>query len=118
MSYETDRHLEGIIEADELYHTAGQKGQAPQGGKKPLGRWARRRGKKRECGRGHDDKERPALIAWVSRQRSAVVQAVKDFTGKTVQKAADLAVQARSQLYTDFAGSYRALSDLGYITPF
>jgi hypothetical protein len=25
------------VEADDLYHTAGQKGQAKQGGKKPLG---------------------------------------------------------------------------------
>jgi transposase-like protein len=28
LSYETDRLLEGTIEADELYHTAGNKGQA------------------------------------------------------------------------------------------
>jgi hypothetical protein len=27
------RHLEGTVEADELYHTAGMKGQAKQGGK-------------------------------------------------------------------------------------
>ena len=34
LSYEMDRQLAGTIEADELYHTAGHKGQAPQGGKK------------------------------------------------------------------------------------
>jgi len=34
VSYETGRQLEGIIEADDLYHTAGQKGQAKRGGKK------------------------------------------------------------------------------------
>jgi transposase-like protein len=33
LSYETDRHLEGTIEADELYHTAGNKGQAKKGAK-------------------------------------------------------------------------------------
>jgi transposase len=38
-----------------------------------------------------------------------VVQAVKDFTVKTVQQAADIAVQAGSRLYTDSASSYRAL---------
>jgi len=70
-------------------HTAGKKGQAPQGGKKALGRRLRGRGKKREPGRGHDDKDWPAIIAWVSRQGSVVVQGVKDFTVKTVQKAAD-----------------------------
>ena len=116
LSYETDRHLEGTIEADELYHTAGHKGQTHQGGTKPLGRRPRRRRKKREPGRGHYDKDRPAVIAWVSRQGSVVIQAVKDFTVKTVQQAADLAVQAGSQLYTDSASSYRALK--GYVHEF
>src|SRR5215475_15916516 len=49
------------------------------------------------------------MIAWVSRQGPVVVQAIKDFTVKTVQQAADLAVQAGSRLYTDSASSYRAL---------
>jgi transposase-like protein len=109
LSYEMDRHLAGTVEADELYHTAGHKGQAKQGGTKPLGRRPRRRRKKREPGRGHYDKDRPAIIAWVSRQGPVVVQAVKDFTVSTVQKAADLTVQAGSRLYTDSASSYRAL---------
>jgi hypothetical protein len=52
-----ERQLEGTIEADELYHTAGHKGQAMQGGKKSLGRRARRHRKKREPGRGHYDKD-------------------------------------------------------------
>src|ERR671916_217684 len=109
LSYEMDRQLEGTVEADELYHTAGQKGQAQQGGPKPLGRRPRRRRKKREPGRGHYAKDRPAIIAWVSRQGAVVVQAVKDFTVTTVQKAADIAVQAGSRLYTDSASSYRTL---------
>jgi transposase-like protein len=116
MSYEMHRQLEGTVEADELYHTAGHKGQAQQGGKKSLGRRPRRRRKKREPGRGHYDKDRPAMIAWVSRQGPVVVQAVKDFTVKTVQKAADLTVQAGSRLYTDSASSYRALQ--GYVHEF
>jgi transposase len=53
------------------------------------------------------------MIAWVSRQGTVVLQATRDFTVKTVQKAADLAVQAGSRLYTDSASSYRALK--GYI---
>jgi hypothetical protein len=36
LSYEMQRQLEGTVEADELYHTAGQKGQAKQGGKKHI----------------------------------------------------------------------------------
>jgi hypothetical protein len=44
------------------------------------------------------------------------MQATKDFTVKTVQKAADIAVRAGSRLYTDSAGSYRALK--GYLHEF
>jgi transposase-like protein len=67
VSYEIDRRLAGTVEADDLYHTAGQKGRAKQGGTKPLGRRPRGRRKKREPGRGHDDKDPPAIMAWVSR---------------------------------------------------
>jgi transposase-like protein len=116
LSYEMQRQLEGTVEADEFYHTAGNKGQAKHGGKKMLGRHARGRRKKREPGRGHYDKDRPAIIAWVSRQGSVVVQAARDFTVTTVQKAADRAVQAGSRLYTDSASSYRALK--GYLHEF
>jgi hypothetical protein len=52
VSYETDRQVEGTVEADDLYHTAGNKGQAQHGGKKALGRRPRGRRKKREPGRG------------------------------------------------------------------
>jgi transposase-like protein len=112
LSYEMHRQLEGTVEADDLYHTAGQKGQAKGGGQKSLGRQPRGRRKKREPGRGHYDKDRPAIIAWVSRQGAVIIQATKDFTVQTVQKAADIAVQAGSKLYTDSASSYRAL--MGY----
>jgi hypothetical protein len=107
------RQLEGTVEADDLYHTAGHKGQAQGGGKKALGRRARDRRKKREPGRGHYDKDRPALIAWVSRQGAIVLHATQDFTVQTVQKAADLAVHAGRRLYTDSASSYRAVQ--GYL---
>jgi transposase-like protein len=110
LSYEMGRQLDGTVEADDLYHTAGHKGQAKTGGTKSLGRKPRRRRKKREPGRGHYDKDRPAIIAWVSRQGGVVIQATRDFTVKTVQKAADLAMQAGSKLYTDSASSYRLLT--------
>jgi transposase len=110
------RQLAGTVEADDLYHTAGNKGQAKHGGKKALGRQPRGRRKKREPGRGHYDKDRPAIIAWVSRQGAVVIQATRDFTVKTVQKAADLAMQAGSRLYTDSASSYQALT--GYVHEF
>src|SRR4030095_15348966 len=47
-------------------------------------------------------------------RRGAVVRhATRDFTVQPVQKAADIAVQAGSRLYTDSASSYRALK--GYV---
>jgi transposase-like protein len=45
-----------------------------------------------------------------------VIHVVKDFTVKTVQKAANIAVQAGSRLYTDSASSYRAVK--GYVHEF
>ena len=105
--------MAGTVEADDLYHTAGHKGQAKTGGTKTLGRRARGRRKKREPGRGHYDKDRPAIIAWVSRQGDVIIQATKDFTVQTVQKAAEIAVRTGSRLYTDSASSYRALK--GYM---
>src|SRR5215510_11676566 len=116
LSYEMARQLEGTVEADDLYHTAGNKGQAKHGGKKLLGRRARGRRKKRELGRGHYDKDRPAIIAWISRQGAVVIQATKYFTVQTVQKAANLAVHAGSRLCTDSASSYRAVT--GYVHEF
>ena len=68
---------------------------------------------KREPGRSHDDKDRPASIAWISRQGGVIVQATRDFTVKTVQKAADIAMPRGSRRLTDSASSYRALT--GYL---
>src|SRR5499425_1784052 len=76
----------------------------------------RGRRKKREPGRGHYDKDRPAIIAWVSRQGAVVLHATRDFTIQTVQKAADIAVKTGCRLYTDSASSYRALK--GYAHDF
>jgi hypothetical protein len=109
-SYEFGRQLAGTVEADDLYHTAGHKGQVRTGGTKALGRTPRGRRKPREPGRGHYDKDRPAIIVWVSRQGSVVIHAARDLTVKTVQKAADLAMQAGSMLYTDSASSYRLIT--------
>jgi transposase-like protein len=116
LSSEMGRQGEGPVEADDLSHTAGQTGQATQGGKKALGRRPRRRRKKREPGRGHDDKDRPAIIAWGSRQGTVIVQGARAFTVQTGQKAADLAVKTGRRLSTDSASSYRALQ--GYAHDF
>ena len=113
LSYELGRQLAGTVEADDLSHTAGHKGQAQGGGEKLLGRQARGRRKKRKPGRGHDDKDRPAMIAWGSRQGTVVLQATRDCTVQTMQTAANLAVHIGSRLSTDSASRYRAL--MGYL---
>ena len=112
LSYKIGRQLDGTVAADDLYHTAGHKGQAKQGGATSLGRTPRGCRKQREPGRGHDDKDRPAIIAWISRHGGVAVQATRT-TVKTVQKAADIAMQRGSRLLTDSASSYRALT--GYL---
>src|SRR5262249_38753241 len=67
------------------------------------------RREKREPSWGHNDKDRPTIIAWVSRQGSVVLRATKDCTVKTVQDAVDVAVHAGSRLSTDSASSSRAV---------
>ena len=68
--------------------------------------------RKREPGRGHYDKDRPALIAWVSRQGTVVIQATRDFTVKRCRKRPTSRYK-RAVGCTDSASSYRALK--GYM---
>ena len=97
MSYEMERQVAGTVKEDDLYYIAGHKGQARQGGPKLLGRRPRCRRKQCEPGRGHYDKDRPAIIAWVSRQGAVIIHATRDFTVQTVQKAANIAVRTGSR---------------------
>jgi len=72
LSYEIGRQLDGMVEADDLYHMAGHKGQAQRGGQKVLGHPPRSRRKKREPGRGHYDKDWPAIIPfWRSNAKNS-----------------------------------------------
>lgn len=116
LSYELHRKLSGTVEADEIYHTAGNKGQAKRGGAKKLNHLPRSRGKKQGPGRGHYDKDAPCIIGWVSRSGETILQVVKDFTMSTVQKAANLTAKTGSCIYTDSAKSYQGL--VGYYHEF
>ena len=109
LSYEQATPREGTIEADEIYVTAGCKGQAVGGGTKELGREPRKRGKKQGRGRGHFNKDAPCVIAWVARTGKVLLHVTKDFTQRTVQQAASRAVQLGSRLYTDAAKSYQTI---------
>jgi hypothetical protein len=66
-------------------------------------RWEKAAGTPRAPGRGHYDQDRPAISAWGSRQGAVVIQATRACTGKTGQKAADLAMHVGRRLYTDSA---------------
>jgi hypothetical protein len=63
ISYEVHRQLDGVVEADEIYQTAGNKGQSKTGGSKE--HTPRSRGKKQPP--GNYEKDSPAIIAWVCR---------------------------------------------------
>lgn len=129
LSYEVETVLQGIVEADEIYQTAGQKGQAPiVGGKKFLEseseseseseRGPRKRGRKNPPGRGHYDKDTPAIITFFARKGKAVFKVVRDFTFDTVQRVALQAVKVGSTVFTDSAKSYRILSQIGFLHDF
>ena len=74
-----------------------------------LGRRARGRRKTREPGRGHDDQDRPAIIAGGSRRGGVVGQAPRDCTVKPGQKAVAIAGKTGRRLSPDSASSDRAL---------
>jgi hypothetical protein len=109
LASERHRHLAGTVAAADLYHPAGHKGPAQQGGQKSWGRRARGRRQQREPGRGQYDKDRPAMSAWGSRQGTGGIQAPRDGTVKTVPKAAGSAVRTGRRLSTASASSSRAV---------
>ena len=116
LSLEQDRKLEGTVEADESYQTAGSKGQSSNGGgSKPLARAPRKRGLKKGPGRGHFDKDTPCIITWLARTGKVVLHVVRDFAKQTVQNAALRVVATGSRIFTDSAGSYASLSQVGFL---
>jgi hypothetical protein len=56
------------------------------------------------------------VVARFGRQGAVVIHATRDFTVKTVQKAATIAVHAGSRLYTDSTSSDQAVQ--GYVHAF
>jgi hypothetical protein len=98
------------VEADEIYQTAGNKGQSKKGGSKKLNYSPRSRGKKQPPGRGHYEKDSPAIIAWVSRSGYRLFHVVKDFTSQTVQKSAEIAVKGAEQNLYRFSQELSSIS--------
>ena len=88
LSYEMQRQAEGTVEADELYHTAGHKGQAQHGGKKHWDAGHVVAARSANLVEAILDKDRLRYCAG-QLAGSVVIQATKDFTVQTVQKAAN-----------------------------
>ncbi len=113
---EGGRLLQGTVEVDEIYVTAGHKGQAQGGGRKALAFPPRRRGKKRGRGRGSAAKDTPAIVAMVGREQGQVVLAVVPDVSRTrLEPIITRTIAPGSTVYTDSAGCYAFLSQLGYL---
>jgi transposase-like protein len=114
--YEVGRKLFGVIEADEIYQTAGTKGRKKHKKWKWFNPSARKRGKKKGPGRGHYKKDTPCIVAWVCRGGKTVLQVVKSFNFRTVKKMANKVLFAGCGIiFTDSAKAYGILSQMGFI---
>ena len=113
---EEERVLQGTVEVDEIYQTAGHKGRPPRGkeAERRLGRPPRRRGKKQGRGRGSAAKDAPALIGMVSRDGQVVVDVVPDVQRSSLEPVFRRRVAPGSAIYTDAASCYAFLEELGY----
>jgi transposase-like protein len=116
VGFEIDRKLSGVVEADEIYVSAGHKGKKPakvRNGSSPS-RAPRHRGVRRGRGRGHAQKDRPVVV--VKRQRKGPVcsSAAADVTDETVKRLFRERVAPGSTVYTDSAKCYRPLGGEGY----
>lgn len=114
MHIEEGRQLQGVIEVDEIYQTAGHKGRTPKGESRTLGRPPRRRGKKQGRGRGSAAKDAPALIGMVSRDGTIVLEVAPDVRRTSLAPLFEKRVKPGSAVYTDSASCYRFLSEAGY----
>jgi transposase-like protein len=111
---EQGRRLSGIIEADEIYQTAGHKDGRPKEDPIALNRPTRRRGKKKGPGRGSAQKDSPAIEGMVSRDSQVVVEVVDDVKRETLQPVFEKRVEKGSSVYTDTASCYSFLEEAGY----
>lgn len=112
---EEGRRLQGVVEVDEIYQTAGHKGQAPGGGCRALDRPPRRRGKPQGRGRGSAAKDAPALVGMVSRDGQVVMEVVPDVRRESLEPRFRQRIAPESRVYTDSASCYAFLSHIGYV---
>ena len=104
--------IEGEIEIDESYITAGLKGRNNSEKIKELGRRPRKRGLKRR-GRGRYQADRPPIIALILRGGYRMVFSAKRATKATIQKIiSSLQIREGSTIFTDEYTIYLFLSGI------
>ena len=103
--------LQGTVEGDEVYITAGLKGNA---GGRPLNRPPRRRGLKQR-GRGSYESDRPPVLGLVQRGQSAYFLVLANVQGVTIRPFIERLVAKGVRFFTDCYTIYLWLSLAGYL---
>ena len=104
--------LSGTVEFDEVYVTAGHKGQ-PEAVKKK-GRTGRRRKLKGFRGRGTLEKEKPPIFGMIQRGGEVVVHMLANVQQQTIKPIIQATVSAGTLIYTDEYDIYARLEAWGY----
>ena len=101
---------EDIVEGDEVYITAGLKGEA---GHQPLAREPRRRGLKRR-GRGTWDSDRVPILGLLCRGGEVRLVTLRNVQTATIRPFIEQMVQKGARVYTDSYDVYHFLGRAGY----
>lgn len=104
--------LSGEVEFDEVYITAGHKGQ-PETVKKK-GRKGRRRKLKGLRGRGTLETEKPPIFGMIERGGYLVIRMLENVKQSTIQPIIEATVSKGSLIYTDEYDIYTRLEQWGY----
>lgn len=100
------------MECDEVYITAGHKGN-PLAVKKK-GREGRRNRLRGARGRGTLDKEKPPVIGVIQRRGEVVIEMLSNVQQKTIKPLIEATVSPGTLIYTDEYNIYNKLEDWGY----
>lgn len=104
--------LSGEVECDEVYVTAGHKGQPEQVG--AVGRTGRRRRLKGARGRGTKATEKPPILGLIQRSGEVVIRLLDNVRQTTIAPVIRAIIVPGSQIYTDEYGIDGRLSAWGY----
>ena len=104
--------LSGTVEFDEVYVTAGHKGQPEK--VKEKGRKGRRRKLKGLRGRGTLETEKPPIFGMIERGGKVVIRMLANVQRETIQPIIQGIVTPGSLIYTDEYNIYERLETWGY----